>query len=96
VPEIGIRMALGATAARITQMVLTRSALMVAAGLAIGLAGAVPLRGLMGRFIFGVEAGDPVSYTVASSVLLAAAFCASRIPARRAAAIDPLQALHRE
>ena len=96
VPEIGIRMALGATSARITQMVLTRSALMVAAGLAIGLAGAVALRGLMGRFVFGVEAGDPVSYTVACGLLLAAAFCASLIPARRAAAIDPLQALRRE
>jgi ABC-type antimicrobial peptide transport system permease subunit len=96
VPEIGMRMALGATAGGIARMVLTRSALTVIAGIAIGLAGAVALRGVMGKFVFGVEAGDPISYAVASGLLVAAAFCASLIPARRAAAIDPLQALRRE
>jgi ABC-type antimicrobial peptide transport system permease subunit len=94
--EIGIRMALGATAAGIARMVLTRSALTVIAGIGIGLAGAVGFRGVMGKFVFGIEAGDPVSDTAACGLLAVAAFCATLIPARRAAAIDPLQALRRE
>jgi putative ABC transport system permease protein len=96
VPEIGVRMALGATAGSIARMVLGQSAVTVAVGIAVGLAGAAALRGVMARFIFGVEPGDPISYITAVGLLLVAAFAASLIPARRAASIDPLQALRRE
>jgi putative ABC transport system permease protein len=95
-PEIGIRMALGATAAGVARMVLARTGLMVMTGLAIGLAASVALKHLVAGFVFGVEPGDPLSYAAACGVLLAGALCASFIPARRAAAVDPLQALRRE
>ena len=94
--EIGIRMALGATRVDVVGMVLSRAALVVAAGLAIGGAGAWSLRASVKAFLFEVQPGDVRIFVAALVTLAAAALLASAIPARRAAAVDPLVALRQE
>jgi predicted permease len=94
--EIGIRMALGATRGRVVGMVLSRAALLIAAGLAIGGVGAWSLRASVKAFLFEVQPGDVRIFVAALVTLASAALLASAIPARRAAAVDPLVALRQE
>jgi ABC-type antimicrobial peptide transport system permease subunit len=94
--EIGIRMALGATRSRVVAGVFGHLGRLVAAGLIAGGFGAWSLSNLAGRFLFGLDHRDPRAYAVAMITLLAAAFVATLLPARRAASIDPTQALRRE
>jgi putative ABC transport system permease protein len=91
--EIGIRMSLGADSGRVQRMVLSEGGLLVALGLALGVAGALVLSRLMQGLLFGVAPHDPV--TLAGVVLLMAAvgIAACWIPAARAARIDPGAAL---
>jgi predicted permease len=91
--DIGVRVALGATTRRITGMVMAQGVLMVAGGLAIGVAGAVALGGILRGLLFGVTPTDPVTYLAVSSVLAAVALLGAYLPARRAARIDPAIAL---
>jgi predicted permease len=95
-PEIGIRMALGAARGRVVGMVMRGALLQAGIGLAIG----VPLAMLSVRFVksqlFDTEHMDPVVMAGAIGVLVAAAFVAGMIPARRAASIDPVKALRVE
>jgi predicted permease len=91
--EIGIRMALGSEPRRIVGLVLREGALMVALGFAVGLIGAVSVRGVMAAQLYGVGALDPVVLAVAGVTLAAAALVACAVPARRAARVDPLVAL---
>lgn len=65
-------------------------------GLGIGVAVALPLTRLLGGLLFGVGATDPLSYVVAILLLAAVAVVAGRLPARRAAQVDPLVALRHE
>jgi ABC-type antimicrobial peptide transport system permease subunit len=88
-----VRVALGATTRRITGMVMAQGVLMVAGGLAIGVAGAVALGGILRGLLFGVTPTDPVTYLAVSSVLAAVALLGAYLPARRAARIDPAIAL---
>src|SRR5262245_53254080 len=94
--EIGIRIALGATQARVAWLVLREVALLAGAGL---LAGA-PLAFALGRaaesLLFGVKAGDPLVFAAAGSLLTLVALFGSYLPARRAAKVDPMVALRRE
>jgi putative ABC transport system permease protein len=94
--EIGIRMAIGAQRGHIVQMILWRSAALVAGGLAIGLAGAWAATRVLKDFLFEVTPFDPLTFAAVSLLLALVALAACYIPARRAAAIDPLVALRYE
>jgi putative ABC transport system permease protein len=91
--EIGIRMALGSTRGQVLRQVLTEALGLVVVGTLVGSAlAAVGAQALSG-VLLGVTAFDPVSYVVATVLLLLTAMLASVIPARRAASVDPLIAL---
>ena len=94
--EIGVRMALGATRASVVGMVLRNACLLVAAGLAVGGAGAWYLSAAAKRFLFGLEATDPRAFAAALVTLSLAALVASAVPARRASRVDPMVALRAE
>lgn len=94
--EIGIRMAIGAQRGHIVQMILWRSAALVAGGLAIGLAGAWAATRVLKDFLFEVTPFDPATFAAVSLLLALVALAACYIPARRAAGIDPLVALRYE
>ncbi len=94
--EIGIRMALGAHPAGLKQMFVRHGLLLAGIGALIGLAGAAGLTRLMSSLLFGVTALDPVTYCGVAALLLVAAGLASYLPARRATAIDPVDALRAE
>jgi predicted permease len=94
--EIGVRMALGARPYDVSRMVLTQSGTVVGIGLAIGLAGAFALTRLMTALLFQVTPTDATTYTAVTLFLIAVAALASWLPARRAAALDPVMALRRE
>jgi predicted permease len=94
--EIGLRMALGADRTNVVRLVMRGAFVQVALGLAVG----IPIALLGGRFmadqLFGVRSYDPLSIAIAVFVLSAAAALAGFIPARRAASIEPMQALRIE
>ena len=94
--EIGLRMALGATPGGVLRRVLRQASGLLGAGLAIGGAGAWWLGASVRAFLFGVQPDDMGIYAAAVAVLAVAGLTASALPARRAAAIDPLVALRHE
>jgi putative ABC transport system permease protein len=96
VREIGIRMALGAQPVSILGMVLGEGLLLTALGIAIGVAGAVALTGFVKSLLYEVPPTDVITFCGVGVMLLAAAALASYLPARRAAAIDPNEALRAE
>lgn len=96
VREIGIRMALGAQPSKIMGMILGQGLLLSTLGVGIGAAGAFFLTGLVKSMLFEVEPTDPVTFAAVALVLIGAALIASFLPARRAAAIDPMIALRSE
>jgi putative ABC transport system permease protein len=91
--EIGIRTALGAQPAGLLRMFVRHGLRLVGTGAALGLVTAAGLTRLMSSLLFGVTALDPVTYTSVSALLIAAGVLASYLPARRAIAVDPIQAL---
>lgn len=96
VREIGIRIALGAQPSNVLRMILGQGLLLALAGVGIGLAGALALTGLVKSLLFEVTPTDPVTFGGVAFVLIAAAAIASYLPARRAAAVDPIEALRCE
>jgi putative ABC transport system permease protein len=94
--EVGIRMALGARAADVLSLVVRQGMAPVAAGLAVGVAAALALGRLSASLLFEVPPHDPLTLAAAAAVLTAAALLACALPARRAARIDPAQALRDE
>ena len=94
--EIGLRMALGASAGRVVAMVVLRGVALSAAGLVLGLSAAWLLAGAMSKILYGVAATDPGTYGAVALMLCAIAGAASWIPARRAVRIDPIVVLREE
>jgi putative ABC transport system permease protein len=91
--EIGVRMALGASPRGVVAMVLGNAGALMAAGLAIGTAGAWYLSATVEKFLFRIEPTDPRVFAAALATLAAAGLLASALPARRAASVDPVVAL---
>jgi ABC-type antimicrobial peptide transport system permease subunit len=94
--EIGIRIALGATPRRIQESFLGESMMLTAAGLALGLVGAVVLTRTLSSLLYGVTATDPATFFALSLFLAAIATAAAYLPARRAAKVDPMTSLRQE
>jgi predicted permease len=94
--EMGIRMALGASRSNVVGMVLKETMVVTAAGLLVGIGVAAFLGKLLSASLYGVAAFDPLTAGLASVTILAAAFLAGWLPARRASHIDPMAALRME
>jgi putative ABC transport system permease protein len=94
--EIGIRMALGATPRRVLELIVSEGMRIVLLGLVIGLAGGIALGRTVQSLVYGVGVRDPRVYFVVAASLTAVALAACFIPARRAAAVDPMVALREE
>lgn len=94
--EIGIRMVMGAPAARVVGMVVRETLLVSFAGCAAGIAGAFALSRFLQSLLFGVTAHDAVAFAILPAILLAAAALAAAVPAWRAARIDPALTLREE
>ena len=94
--EIGLRMALGATAGDVLRLVLRQSMALTAAGMAIGLVAAAAATRLLASMLFEVKPTDPATYLGVAVLLGAVSMAASYIPARRASRVDPLSALRQE
>lgn len=91
--EFGVRMALGASPARLRREVLSRAALMIGAGTAVGLAAAFTTTVALRSLLFGISPTDPIAILGACALLLVVGMGAALVPARRAALIDPAEAL---
>jgi predicted lysophospholipase L1 biosynthesis ABC-type transport system permease subunit len=91
--EIGIRLALGAQRSSLSWMFVRSALILTAVGMAIGLAAATALTQSMRSLLFGITPLDPLTYGTVPVVLAAAALLASYLPARRAAAVDPVETL---
>jgi putative ABC transport system permease protein len=96
VREIGIRMALGADRAAVAREVMVAAAKSGLLGIGLGVLVSLEASRVLSRFLVGVAPLDPVSYGIAACVLVAAAALAALVPARRVAAIEPMQALRLE
>jgi predicted permease len=94
--EMGIRLALGAQRSRVSWMFVRSALLMTGAGVVMGAGAAAALTRLMQSLLFGISPLDPLTYATVPLVLVGVALLASYLPSRRAAAVDPMQALRSE
>ena len=91
--EIAIRMALGAQRGDVARLVLASAARLALAGCGLGALGSLAVSRVVGSFLFGVSATDPLLYAAGAGVMIALALVAAALPARRAASADPIAAL---
>jgi putative ABC transport system permease protein len=94
--ELGIRIALGAQRGDVLRLILRQGMTLVAAGVIFGIAASLGLTRLMGTFLYGISANDPITFFALSTALVFVAFIACWLPARRASIVDPIVALHAE
>ena len=95
-PEIGVRIALGATAGQILRLLFGRAIAMIGIGLALGFLGAALTTRFLASLLFAVKPTDPVTYMAVAALLAATSFVALYLPASRATRVDPLIALRQE
>jgi predicted permease len=96
VPEIGVRMALGATARDVIRLILRQSLGMIAVGIGVGTAAALAAGRLLEHLVEGMIAPEPLTFAVTIPVLVVAALLASFLPAWRASGVDPVSALRQD
>jgi len=96
VPEIGVRMALGATAGEVTRMVLRQSLGMIFVGVGVGIFAALAAARLLVHAVNGMQSTEPSTFIITIPILVVAALLASFGPARRASRIDPITALRQD
>jgi putative ABC transport system permease protein len=94
--EIGVRVALGALRRQVVRLIVAGAALPVVIGVAAGLIAASLATNLIAGMLYGVEALDPVSFAGGAALFIAVAVLASLLPARRAATVNPVEALRAE
>jgi putative ABC transport system permease protein len=94
--ELGLRMALGARPPDIVKMILGQASKLVAAGLFVGLVGALILTRFLSGSLYGTNASDPITLGLVSVILAAVALIACLLPARRATKVDPMISLRSE
>jgi putative ABC transport system permease protein len=94
--ELGIRMALGASPGDILKLIVRQGMVLTLAGIGLGLGGALLLTRLMSGLLYGVPSTDPITFCLVTLLLTAVALAAQLIPARRAARVDPVNALRHE
>jgi ABC-type antimicrobial peptide transport system permease subunit len=94
--EIGVRMALGATAPSVRSMVVRQGLMLAGGGVLVGLAASAALSSVMASILYGVSATDPLTYISVAGALVVVSLAASWIPASRAAGVDPSRALRSE
>jgi ABC-type antimicrobial peptide transport system permease subunit len=94
--EIGVRIALGAESGNVAAMVLRQGLTMAVVGVVVGVVSAIGLTRLMSALLYGVSPTDPITFMATSISLVGIALLASYLPARRAAATDPVETLRAE
>ncbi|SPE39258.1 conserved membrane hypothetical protein [Candidatus Sulfopaludibacter sp. SbA3] len=94
--EFGIRMSLGAKPGDVLRLVIRRSLVLTAIGIALGVAGALGLTRVMQNLLYGVGATDPTTFLAVTALLAAVTLFAGYLPARRATRVDPMLALREE
>jgi putative ABC transport system permease protein len=93
VTEMGVRMALGASPREVFRLIVGDGLRLAAIGVAAGVVGSLLMARWLTALLFGVGTADPATFTVTALSLLAVAAIASYLPARRAARVDPMEAL---
>ncbi len=96
VPEIGVRMALGASPADVMWLILRDSLALIALGVTVGILGAMGAGHLLRHSVEGMQSTGPLPYAITIFLLVATAVAASLIPARRASQVDPMKVLRQE
>jgi putative ABC transport system permease protein len=94
--ELGVRIALGAQAGQVLQMVLRQGLTLSVLGVLIGLTGSVAATPLLPNFLYGVRPHDPLTLIAVSVFLIGITLVASYVPARRATKVDPMVTLRHE
>jgi ABC-type antimicrobial peptide transport system permease subunit len=94
--EIGVRMALGAAPGNVLRLVMKETLALAGTGILCGIPAAFAASRLLAGFLYGVKPGDPAVLAASASLLIATAALAGFLPARRAARIDPMEALRHD
>jgi putative ABC transport system permease protein len=95
-PEIGLRLAVGASKRDVVRMVIGQALRLVMVGILIGIPAALALTGVMGTLLFEIEPTDPITFVSVATVLVLTGLAAAMIPSVKAARVDPLVALRHE